>query len=1126
MKSNRFQLQAIIHLQRLIHWQEVTIRNRRKFRSVPAFAGGLCLFLALCSLEAHAQQITLNFNDGLLPSATGWTFQGQDHFNQPLSESQVASVSGGILHFDTMQFGSGSDDALAYWRIPINSIDPVNYEYEIRMRAIAPNSFRSCFGGLLGAGIEVRGNFDSDLTAMQPQLHMGGFSAASSSDPCFLFNLDASVFHTYKIVVQNNDQGTLYVDGVQVAQGVLIRPNTLSLEAVFGDLTTSGGNATADIEYIRVASLTQPVASYVPTTLSAQAIAVDSIRNRIFVVQDDSSGRPDFEVVVLDGASQATLATIPITATFGQYGIAVNEITGRVYVANGFGLVVIDANRLSVISTIGLPFGCTAVAVNPLTNRIYANGPFNRLNAIDGSSEQVVASLFLSSIPRDIEVDPLRNRIYATHESAGFFSVIDGATNSLLTTVPIAGRILAMAVDPDLGQLYFAQHTLSPPANLFILDSDSLATLASRPIGPRTEGVAVDRFTHRVYTGSGNPTPFQGVTVLDGAARIIINFIPTSHPVGRPVAVNSTTRRIYIPSGEVEPSSVVVVIQDTLPPPDLAITQSATPSTVVTGSNITYTLTVTNNSPGGATEVTVTDTLPPETSFVSCASADGICSGSGNQRTITFASLAANASTTITLVAQVNCSVADHTVINNTATVSASTPDADPGNNSATAAVTASNPPPAMTCPSNITASNDAGQCGAVVNYAAPTVSDNCAGAGPAVCSPATGSFFPKGTTTVNCTVTDAGGNASSCAFTVTVLDAQAPTITACATNKTLSTNGGNQIALPDLAGEVTATDNCPGSLSITQSPAAGTMVSIGNTAVTITVTDAANNQATCTATVTVVKFLIKDFVAFSSEHTKLLANARVNTGNVGANSSLPDPNGPPDDKEEVEIGERAQMLQAGSSVVGDTVRLRANAQVYNVHFNESFFSNNATILGNQVTPQPLPLLTMPMLPTITPGTTDIEVGTNQTLTLAPGSYRKITVKTKGTLILSGGIYHVSSLDIRQEARLFFLAPSEVRVKNELDTDAKTVIGPDPSVPALQASQIIFYVEGGDDNGGGDENLATTAVQIGERNTVTANVYAPNGTVWLKANTTATGAFIGKQAKIGERVELTLKSAF
>jgi len=67
-----------------------------------------------------------------------------------------------------------------------------------------------------------------------------------------------------------------------------------------------------------------------------------------------------------------------------------------------------------------------------------------------------------------------------------------------------------------------------------------------------------------------------------------------------------------------------------------------------------------------------------------------------------------------------------------------------------------------ITCPANITQSNDPNQCGAVVNYPAPTTTGSC---GTVTCSPASGSFFPVGTTTVTCTTT-AG---PSCSFTVTV---------------------------------------------------------------------------------------------------------------------------------------------------------------------------------------------------------------------------------------------------------------------------------------------------------------------------------------------------------------------
>jgi uncharacterized repeat protein (TIGR01451 family) len=131
---------------------------------------------------------------------------------------------------------------------------------------------------------------------------------------------------------------------------------------------------------------------------------------------------------------------------------------------------------------------------------------------------------------------------------------------------------------------------------------------------------------------------------------------------------------------------------------DLSVTKADFPDPVTVGNNLTYTVTLTNNGPDPATSVTVTDNLPAETTFVSCSSTGGgVCGGSGNNRTVTFASLASGESESITFVATVNCSVADGTVISNTATVSSFTPDPDTANNSATATTTASNAPPVIT---------------------------------------------------------------------------------------------------------------------------------------------------------------------------------------------------------------------------------------------------------------------------------------------------------------------------------------------------------------------------------------------------------------------------------------------
>jgi DNA-binding beta-propeller fold protein YncE len=80
--------------------------------------------------------------------------------------------------------------------------------------------------------------------------------------------------------------------------------------------------------------------------------------------------------------------------------------------------------------------------------------------------------------------------------------------------------------------------------------------------------------------------------------------------------------------------------------------------------------------------------------------------------------------------------------------------------------------PPVISCPANIvvTLPANSSATSAVVNYPAVTASDSCAGGASVNSSPASGSSFPVGTTTVNATANDGNGNTASCSFTVTVL--------------------------------------------------------------------------------------------------------------------------------------------------------------------------------------------------------------------------------------------------------------------------------------------------------------------------------------------------------------------
>src|SRR5262249_22225323 len=95
---------------------------------------------------------------------------------------------------------------------------------------------------------------------------------------------------------------------------------------------------------------------------------------------------------------------------------------------------------------------------------------------------------------------------------------------------------------------------------------------------------------------------------------------------------------------------------------------------------------------------------------------------------------------------------------------------------------------PTITCPMNVTGGTDPDMCNAVRQSSAPG-RHNCPNVG-VMCAPPSGPIFPKGTTTVTCTATDASENNASCAFPETVHDTQKPSIV-CPANITQNNDPG-----------------------------------------------------------------------------------------------------------------------------------------------------------------------------------------------------------------------------------------------------------------------------------------------------------------------------------------------
>jgi uncharacterized repeat protein (TIGR01451 family) len=109
---------------------------------------------------------------------------------------------------------------------------------------------------------------------------------------------------------------------------------------------------------------------------------------------------------------------------------------------------------------------------------------------------------------------------------------------------------------------------------------------------------------------------------------------------------------------------------------DVSVTKSDTPDPVTVGTNVTYTMTVTNNGPDIATDVELTDTLPGAVTLVSATPNTGSCTGT-SIIVCDLGSLANGASATVIIVV----STTAIGTLTNTATVSLAETDTNPSNN-------------------------------------------------------------------------------------------------------------------------------------------------------------------------------------------------------------------------------------------------------------------------------------------------------------------------------------------------------------------------------------------------------------------------------------------------------------
>ena len=187
---------------------------------------------------------------------------------------------------------------------------------------------------------------------------------------------------------------------------------------------------------------------------------------------------------------------------------------------------------------------------------------------------------------------------------------------------------------------------------------------------------------------------------LNGGQSIAVNgtvsfpLVVKVNPTTPPGTTITNVPTVSSTAGDPNPANNSMTTSVTVASPsqaDVSILKTASPEPVNQGTNLTYTLQVTNGGPAVAQGVTVTDPLPGEVTYTSSFASQGSCANAAGTVTCTLGSLSVGSTAVITI--NVNATTfSSSTTSTNTATVASTTSDPNLLNNSSTSISTIQSP--------------------------------------------------------------------------------------------------------------------------------------------------------------------------------------------------------------------------------------------------------------------------------------------------------------------------------------------------------------------------------------------------------------------------------------------------
>jgi len=196
--------------------------------------------------------------------------------------------------------------------------------------------------------------------------------------------------------------------------------------------------------------------------------------------------------------------SFPVEGAGGWDYLKVDEATNRLFISHGMVTQVMDCKTGKLIGTIEDTKGVHGIAFDQEENKAFIScGRDSSVSVVNLTTLAFISKVKVTGAnPDAILYDSFSDKVFVFNGRSSNATVIDTKTNTVVATIPLAGKPEFSATDKN-GKVYV---NIEDKSLITVIDSKNLKVENTWSLAPGEEpsGLALDNKTHRLFAVCGN----------------------------------------------------------------------------------------------------------------------------------------------------------------------------------------------------------------------------------------------------------------------------------------------------------------------------------------------------------------------------------------------------------------------------------------------------------------------------------------------------------------------------------------------------------------------------------------------------------------------------------------------